>query len=642
MFDLSYLNPQQYKAVVTTEGAVLVVAGAGTGKTNVLTSRIANIVLSDLCSIDEILAVTFTNKAAREMTQRAVKLLFENNYRVPNSHELWIGTFHSIALRIIRPLYEKFNRTPGFTVIDTSDQIHIIKQILKQSGFNIDRYNPKNILYYISKWKDQSCSIKEISKSISTEFEKVASCIYDSYEANLKSLDVIDFSDILRYSLEIFQFDNDILSYYQNRFKYIMVDEYQDTNVLQYSWLKLLATQHKNLCCVGDDDQAIYGWRGADVENILKFQEDFKKVKVIKLEQNYRSTGNILKAANGVISYNTLRIHKSFYTNTENGLPIMVTHATDPLDEAQIIANIIEMKHRRGYGYNDFSVLVRTASQTKTFEDEFMVLNIPYILSGGIRFYDRKEIKDIIAYLKLLINPNDRTSFERVINIPKRGIGLATINKLYTISDSKNIMLSKASEILGNERILEFFTLLEKWKTAMSKCALPALVSRIVTESEYYTILKNQELIGHGDKMHVESKLEILDNLMFALTQYNSVQSFLDYVSLGEDTSNPKYQDSVNITTIHAAKGLEYKTVFIPGLEDGILPHQRSIEEGRKGIEEERRLFYVALTRAKKEVFITICDNRMLFQNATSLGKAVHTKVSRFLENVPHECLTRF
>lgn len=631
MFVQSGLNKQQQLAVSITDGAVLVVAGAGTGKTKVITSRIANIVLSGRCSLNEILAVTFTNKAAREMTQRTIDLLAKNGYELANVHNLWIGTFHSNALKIIRPLFEEFDRRENFDVIKNSEQVKIIKQLMHCKGFNDTIFNPKDVLFTITNWKENCLE----PKSAKNEIENIALKIADYYEEELKRLNVIDFSDILKHSIEIFKKNPEVLQYYQKKFKYIMVDEYQDTNASQYMWLRLLSLGHGNICCVGDDDQSIYAWRGADINNILNFNKDFRATKIIKLEQNYRSTGNILKAASGVIAHNKARIEKTFKTDQKDSLPIMLSRASDPEDEAQIIANIIVMKLKHGYKYSDFAVLVRTAIQTRAIEDELMSRKIPYVLSDGTRFYERTEVKDIVAYLKLLVNPNDEISFKRIVNVPRRGIGSATISKLYELAIERDIPIADAAIISGNKKLVDFFNKMSEWRNLMRTVPFHKLATTILDQSGYMEMINSMP--------ENDEKLIIIDDLMMTLKQYSSVREFLDYVGLATDNPIDK-RNSVSVSTIHAAKGLEYDVVFIPGMEEGILPHQKSLRE-RNGIEEERRLFYVALTRAKKEVFITMCDYRPMYgisTNRYTQKNVFDTRISRFVMELPHDCIRWF
>ena len=639
MFDLSTLNKEQKEAVQQTEGAVLVLAGAGTGKTRVLTSRIAYIVSQGLCQINEILAVTFTNKAAREMKERAINLLNQSNALFYTGGEnLWIGTFHALALRIIRPHHDLFRRTSNFTIIDADDQLRLIKKISTEYGIDDKKHTPKQIAYYINRWKDQ-CHGPEEARKMALKFtaEAVAADLYQSYQTMLESLDAIDFGDILKISIEIFKNHQDILERYQEKFKYIMVDEYQDTNAAQYIWLKLLSMGYGNLCCVGDDDQSIYSWRGADVGNILKFDQDFKNPTIIRLGQNYRSTKNIIKAASGLISNNSMRMKKEFWTDEEAGLPIIIKALMNPVEEARFIASLVENKNRNGIKLSDMAILVRATFQTRAFEERFIAEGIPYTVVGGMKFYERKEVKDAVAYLKLVINPDDGISFERIVNLPKRGIGPTSINKFYALSREKSISLPKAakeiaqsSNSVSNTKLLKFFDQIESWRKDIESLDPSDLMQKILDESGYITMLKESKTIEN------EARLETLDELIKALQEFEDVKEFLDYISLVMDNSNSASHETLTISTIHAAKGLEYHTVFIPGFEENILPHQRSIsEKGEIGIEEERRLCYVAVTRAKKEAYITFCNRRGMYGSFNP----VYTSPSRFLQDFPKSCI---
>ncbi|MDR0744836.1 MAG: UvrD-helicase domain-containing protein, partial [Holosporales bacterium] len=635
MSNFESLNKEQKEAVQETEGAVLVLAGAGTGKTKVLTSRIAYIVSQKLCGIDQILAVTFTNKAAKEMKERSINLLTESAPFALDYSMMWIGTFHSLALRIIRPFYEKFKRTSNFSIIDSDDQIRIIKKIMKENEIDDKKYNPKSIAYYINRWKDQCKSVVE-ARNFVTKFtnEEIAHKIYSSYQPMLEYLDAIDFGDILMYCVDIFKYNSDILLRYQDKFKYIMVDEYQDTNIVQYMWLKLLSAKHGNICCVGDDDQSIYSWRGADVGNILKFEKDFKNAKVICLGQNYRSTKNILKVANTLISNNSLRMKKNFWTEGEIGLPVIIKSLDNPRAEASFISSLIENKYKNGTKFNEIAILVRATFQTRAFEERFIAIGIPYNISGGLKFYERKEIKDAVAYLRIIVNPDDGLAFERIINIPKRGIGITTINKFYTISKEENISIpaaakkfSEHSSSVAGMKLVEFFNSISIWRENLQHYPPSELMQKVLDESGYLKMLKESKALED------EARLETLEELSSALTEFETVSEFLDYISLVLDNSAMADQDRVLISTIHAAKGLEYRTIFIPGFEEDILPHKKSIDEkGELGIEEERRLFYVAITRAKKEAYITMCNRRSTFGNYEIKQ---YVSPSRFLYDLP-------
>lgn len=630
LFDISTLNDRQLEAVEATDGAVLVLAGAGTGKTRVLTSRIAYIVDRGLCDIGSILAVTFTNKAANEMKERALSMLgsrYESYGYGGGNNNLWIGTFHSLALKIIRPNHEKFNRSANFSIIDGDDQVRIIRKILKDSNLDDKKYSPRGMAFYINRWKGLTYSPDAAKTTVKKHTnEEIAVRVYDIYTDVLASLDAIDFEDILMYCNEIFKNYPEILSYYQEKFKYIMVDEYQDTNASQYKWLKLLSMKHKNICCVGDDDQSIYSWRGADVENILSFEKDFAGAKVVRLEQNYRSTGNILKTANGLIANNTGRMKKSLWTEAENGLPVLVKSLMNPSEESSFIANLIENKHNNGIEYNDMAILVRAAFQTRSFEERFLILGIPYKIIGGLRFYERREVKDVIAYLRLAINIDDGVAFERVVNLPKRGIGSTSINKFYSTAREQAISLSAAAKLVLPSKLKDFFSMIERWNEMIETTEPCEMVKTVIEESGYIRMLKEKNTLED------EARIETLKELVTALKDFEKIKDFLDYVSLVLDNNDQATFEKVTISTIHAAKGLEYRTVFIPGFEENILPHQKALEEkGDLGIEEERRLCYVAITRAKKEAYITFCHTRGSYYQTPWQ----RTSPSRFLADLP-------
>ena len=641
MFGLSSLNKEQREAVQTTEGAVLVLAGAGTGKTRVLTSRLAYIVSQNLCRINEILAVTFTNKAANEMKERSVNLLNQSGKFEYSSEKLWIGTFHSLALRIIRPYHDLFKRGANFSIIDASDQIRLLKKVATEYKMDDKKHTPKQVAFYINRWKDKCCNPDDAKRGAPRfTAEAIAANLYQPYQDMLESLDAIDFGDILKISIELFKQNQEILQKYQKKFKYIMVDEYQDTNTAQYIWLRLLAIGHGNICCVGDDDQSIYSWRGADVGNILKFDQDFKNPTIIRLGQNYRSTKNIIQAASGLIANNSMRMKKEFWTEEENGMPVMVKALMHPGEEARFIAALIENKHRHGLQYRDIAILVRATFQTRVFEERFLAEGIPYIVVGGMKFYERKEVKDAIAYLRLVVNPDDSVAFERIVNLPKRGIGTTSINKFYALSREKSISLPKAalmiaesSKSTSSTKLLKFFEQINSWRQEFETLAPADLMHKILKESGYIAMLQESKILED------EARLETLDELVKSLEEFDDLKEFLDYVSLVMDKTNTNNYDTLTISTIHAAKGLEFNTVFIPGFEENILPHQKSIcEKGEIGIEEERRLCYVAITRAKREAYITFCNRRGAFGSSTQ----TYTSPSRFLKDLPKSCVKLF
>jgi DNA helicase-2/ATP-dependent DNA helicase PcrA len=566
------------------------------------------------------------------MKERAMHLLQDST--LSRKDDLWIGTFHSLALRMLRPHHDKINRSSKFSILDSDDQLRIIKKVLKDANWDDGKYPPKSIAYHINRWKDLLLSPNAVSGHAKKyTSEEIAARVYDFYEKTLTSLDAIDFGDILMYCIDVFKRNQDVLNFYQEKFKYIMVDEYQDTNTAQYMWLRLLSMYRENICCVGDDDQSIYSWRGADIGNILRFEHDFKKARIIRLEQNYRSTANILKTASSIVAHNHGRMGKNLWTESENGLPVIVKSLSDPANEASFIANLIENKKKNGTPYSEISILVRAAFQTRAFEERFLSVGIPYKIIGGLRFYERKEVKDIVAYLRLIVNPNDGIAFERVVNLPKRGIGIGTINKLYAIAKEKGISFTDAAKMVAGEKLIYFFDMVEKWRKEMPLLSPANAVNVVMKESGYMDMLKQ------GNPTDCESRIETIKELINALQGFENVEDFLEYVSLVLDNNDQIVSEKVIISTIHAAKGLEYQTVFIPGFEENIMPHQKAIEEkGDFGIEEERRICYVAITRAKKEAYITFCNTRGSFFR-DSFWQRVNP--SRFLNDLPR-ANTRF
>jgi DNA helicase-2/ATP-dependent DNA helicase PcrA len=532
---------------------------------------------------------------------------------------------------MIRPHHEKFERSANFTIMDSDDQQRIIKKIMREHNFDYKRYPAKAVAYYINRWKDLG-NVYRVPPHNGKDFmnsEEIARKIYEDYQRMLRSLDAVDFGDILAYCIDIFKNHTEILSHFQSHFKYIMVDEYQDTNVAQYMWLRLLAMSHGNICCVGDDDQAIYSWRGADVGNILKFSSDFKEAKIIRLGKNYRSTKNILKTASGLISNNSMRMQKAFWTDEEAGLPVMIKALSNPAEEAHFIASLIANKNECGIEFKDMAILVRATFQTRAFEERFLAIGIPYRVVGGIKFYERKEVKDAVAYLRLVVNPDDGIAFERIVNVPKRSIGTTTINKFYTRAKEEGISLPEAA--LDSSKLTGFFEALERWKRDVSEMSVRELMEKILDESGYMAMLRESRNIDD------EARLETLDELLKGLDGFQSAADFLEYISLVLDNAdNSASQNNVTISTIHAAKGLEYRTIFIPGFEENIIPQRRALEEnGGMGVEEERRLCYVAITRAREEVYITLCNKRGAYEQ---YGMQYSTP-SRFLENLPRDSI---
>lgn len=619
------LNPEQADAVATTEGALLVLAGAGTGKTRVLTTRITHILGERKAFPSQILAVTFTNKAAREMRDRIEKQL------EGTSDGLWLGTFHAIAAKILRRHAECVGLTRDFQIIDMEDQARLIKQLLRD--FNIDdkKNSPKLFSYLVGRFKDKAYSVKNIPSHENSGFaDGRLLTLYDEYQKRLKQLNACDFGDLLLYNIELFNNHPEVYAEYLNKFKYILVDEYQDTNVAQYIWLRLLAKGSGNICCVGDDDQSIYGWRGAEVTNILKFDKDFVGAKIIRLEQNYRSTNHILSAATQLISNNAERHGKSLWTNVTGGNKIKLSSFYDDREEARYIAEEIEyLKHP----LSEVAILVRAGYQTRCFEESFNYLRIPYRIIGGLKFYERAEIKDVLAYMRVIINRNDDLAFERIINTPRRGVGGTSIQNMYLNSRSKQISLyTSAIEMIESgvlkgkvaTALLDLFNNFGRWREMLKTMPHWQVIDNMLLESGYIEMWKTE---GTDES---RERLDNIKELVRTLEDYNDLTEYLEHVSLVSDADNISDDEKVSIMTMHAAKGLEFKTVFLAGWEEAIFPSQKSIDEsGQKGIEEERRLAYVGITRAKENLHVSYCNNRRIY------GSFQTTFPSRFIDELP-------
>ncbi|MCC8377910.1 MAG: DNA helicase PcrA [Rickettsia endosymbiont of Graphium doson] len=634
---LHSLNEQQQKAVLHTEGPLLLLAGAGTGKTKVLTSRIANIIHQNLASPQNILAVTFTNKAAKEMQERVHNLV--------SSYGLNIGTFHSMAARILRDQIEHLNLglNSRFTIINQDDQLRLIKDIVKLKNIDTKKYVPKLIHIVISRWKDQGLLPNKLSSSdTNLPLQRVAKLVYEEYQQNLLISNVVDFGDLLLYNNELFIKNPEILKYYQEKYRYILIDEYQDTNVVQYLWARMLASLSKNICCVGDDDQSIYGWRGAEVGNILRFEKDFLNATIIKLEQNYRSTLPILAAASNVINNNKNRHGKTLWTDKESGEKIKIISCWNDKEEARYIASEIARLVREGrYSAGNIAILVRAGFQTRSFEEAFINSAMSYKIIGGLRFYERMEIRDVLAYIRIALNQNDNLALERIINVPKRAIGAATLNKIKTYAIEKNISnFAAIKEMLEDgeiktksyETLKDLVTKISNWHERFSFDAPINVTKAILDDSGYLEMLqeeKTEEALG---------RIENINEMLRAIAEFNDIHDFIEHSSLvmENEVLETNYGGSVTIMTLHGAKGLEFDVVFLPGWEEGVFPSQRSLdEEGEKGLEEERRIAYVGITRAKKELYITHAESRKIFY------EIVRSYPSRFLAEIPEEIIIR-
>ncbi len=610
---LENLNDVQKEAVETIEGPLLILAGAGTGKTKVLTTRVVNIINKQAAYPSEILCVTFTNKAAFEMKDRIHKMLSD----IP-IHSMWIGTFHSIGLRILRRHFAEAGLKPNFIILDPDDCERIIKQILIDHNVDVKKHSPKYIANTISTLKDKNITVSNFPVSLDDIYGTMSlSQIYNIYNNRLKAVNSVDFGDLLQLCVNLFIQFPDIVDFWQSKFKFVLVDEYQDTNLLQYTFIKILAAKYHNLCCVGDDDQSIYSWRGAEVENILRFEKDFKGAKVLRLEQNYRSINPILKAASSLISANTKRWKKTLWTDKEDKNTVKLFEANSSKDEAQFICDkILEFK-KEGAPYKDNAILVRAAYQTRELEERLQFNGIDYQLIGGLSFYDRAEVKDTIAHLRLLNQKYDDMAFLRIINNPKRGLGESALNKIREIANTNNTSLYLASEFILGQGILSAKQdhALNEFVSAFTKVEQnQGLKLREITEN----ILKNTGYLNMYEiegTTEAKDRIENIKELYRALDSYSSLEEFLESVSLRVDTEDEEGNDNkVCIMTLHRAKGLEFNCVFLPGWEEGILPNQRALDEGgEKSLEEERRLAYVGITRAKKKLFVSYCKSRNMY-----------------------------
>ena len=624
------LNEKQQEAVLHLDGPLLIVAGAGSGKTKVLTSRIAHIIRSHKAFSSQILAVTFTNKAAKEMQLRVSKLLRKEATGLP-----WLGTFHSISAKILRKHADAVGLKSNFTIIDQDDQVRLIKNICKAENIDIKKISPKYILAIIDKWKNKGFYPEDVVLKKNDTLQKSFLKIYEIYQKKLINLNSTDFSDLILHSVKIFKNYQDIATIYSKKFKYILVDEYQDTNFIQSEWLKYLSVTNMNLCCVGDDDQSIYSWRGAEIKNFLDFDKTYKDTKIIRLEKNYRSTQNILNVASALIANNQNRVGKTLYTNQEKGELITLDCFRNVKDEAIEISSTIE-KYKKKNSLNEIAILVRAIFQTREFEERFLKVGIPYRIIGGIKFYERAEIKDCIAYLRCIHQPMDDLSFERIINVPKRSIGDTTIKNISEFSKKNNLSLEiSAKKLIEMNKIKPktkvglstLLNLLEKWRYELrKKVNHNKLLQIVLDESGYSEMLKNKKDLEN------ENRLENIKELLSAMKEFDNLESFLEHVALATSLDQDWETEKVNLMTLHASKGLEFDIVYLPGWEEGLFPHQKSIEEkGENGLEEERRLAYVGITRAKKVAKISFSMNRF-YQ-----GDWMDSMASRFVDELPDE-----
>ncbi len=632
---LDGLNEAQAVAVQALDGPVLVLAGAGTGKTRVLTTRMAHILSTGRAWPSQILAVTFTNKAANEMRERVADLVGQAVESMP-----WMGTFHSIGAKILRRHAELVGLRSNFTILDTDDQIRLIKQLIVADNIDEKRWPAKQFATIIDNWKNKGLTPDRLTAEDAYAFaDGRAVKLYAAYQKRLTTLNAADFGDLLLLCITLFTENPDILSDYQQRFKYLLVDEYQDTNVAQYLWLRLLAQTHHNICCVGDDDQSIYGWRGAEVGNILRFEEDFPGAQIIRLERNYRSTKHILGAASGLISANQSRLGKTLWTDANGGEKVRVIGLWDGGEEARIVGEIIEESNRKGTSYNEMAILVRAGFQTREFEERFMTIGVPYRVIGGHKFYERREIRDALAYLRVINQPDDDLAFERIFNVPKRGLGEVAAQALHTLSRKQGIPILQAGKLLCESDDLR----------AKARNSLRHLVQNFVRWSQLKDEIPHTELAeivldesGYTEMWQLDKsadapgRLDNLQELIHAMEPFENLAGFLEHVSLAMDIDDIAADDKVNVMTLHSAKGLEFDTVFLPGWEEGLFPHQRALDEGgTNALEEERRLAYVGLTRARENAIICASANRRVFNEWRA------SLPSRFIDELPEDHVAR-
>ena len=631
---INNLNKEQKDAVLSTEGPNLIVAGAGSGKTRVLTTRLIHIIEKKKAFPNQILCVTFTNKAAKEMQNRVIQNLKGSSNAIP-----WLGTFHSISVKLLRRHAEALEYKSNFTILDTDDQKKLIRNIVKAEDLDAKKFSPQLIMYHIDQWKNKGFLPEDVRIEKSSTIIKSILKVYKIYQAKTKDLNAFDFGDLILFSVKLFEEHKDIREIYQNNFKYILVDEFQDTNFIQNKWLNLLVNKNQNICCVGDDDQSIYSWRGAEIKNFLTFDKIYKNCKVFKLEQNYRSTKNILQTASNLISNNSNRVGKNLWSSANQGVLVKLNCYRSGIEEAQGISDIIEKKIKKKYSLNDVAILVRAIYQTREFEERFLQIGIGYRVLGGIKFYERAEIKDAVSYLRIVNQKFDDLALERVIGAPKRGVGDNSINQIYSFG--KNNKLSLEDSIIKliekgdfkpkiKTSLTQLINMIHKWRRDSLHMKHFDLLKLILDESGYSSMLKNKKDLEN------ENRLENLKELLRAMQDYDNLQTFLEHVALATSIDQEWEGAKINLMTMHAAKGLEFDVVFLPGWEEGLFPHQKSLEEkGDFALEEERRLAYVGITRAKKEAFLSFAMKRAYH------GDWMDALPSRFINEIPEESVEK-
>ncbi len=625
---LEGLNEPQHDAVMAIDGPVLVLAGAGTGKTRVLTTRLGHLLATGKAAPWNILSVTFTNKAAKEMQDRVAKVIGRP------VEGMWIGTFHSVCVKILRRHAELVGLQSNFTILDTDDQIRLLKQLTQAEGIDDKRWPARQLAGLIDRWKNKALTPDRIPEAEGAAYANgLGAKFYGLYQARLKVLNACDFGDLLMHVITIFQKNPDILKKYHQQFKYILVDEYQDTNVSQYLWLRLLSQSTQNICCVGDDDQSIYGWRGAEVGNILRFSDDFKDAKVVRLEQNYRSTGHILASASALITANENRLGKTLWTDKDNGEKVTVKGVWDGPEEARAICDEIDSLQSKSYPLSEIAILVRTGFQMREFEERLITLGVPYRVIGGPRFYERAEIRDVMAYLRVIAQPDDDLAFERIVNVPKRGLGTATVQKVHHLARAHEISMTRAArQITGldelrpaaRKSLTNLMDDFDRWRGLLHSHSHVEVTEMLLEESGYMEMWQNDK------SPDAAGKLENVKELASAMGEFENLGGFLEHISLVMENSQNDTDQKVSLMTLHAAKGLEFNTVFLPGWEEGLFPNQRALDEtGLKGLEEERRLAYVGITRAKQKAYIYFAGSRQMF------GQWQSNLPSRFIDELP-------
>ena len=627
---LENLNKEQKEAVLSTEGPNLIVAGAGSGKTRVLTTRLAHIINSKKAWSNQILCVTFTNKAAKEMQSRVLKYISEKSTAVP-----WLGTFHSISVKFLRRHAEAIGLKGNFTIIDTDDQKKIVRNICKAEEIDAKKITPQFILSFIDKWKNKGLLPEDINEEKFTGLEKSIFKVYKIYQSKIRDLNACDFGDLILYCVKLFENNSEIRLIYKNNFKYILVDEFQDTNFIQNKWLNLLVNENQNICCVGDDDQSIYSWRGAEIKNFLTFDTIYKNCKIFKLEQNYRSTKNILATASTLISHNNGRVEKKLWSSAQQGEKVKLNCYQTGREEAEAISDIAEKKLKNKYSLNDVAILVRAIYQTREFEERFLKVGLGYRVLGGTKFYERAEVKDAVAYLRIINQKYDDLALERVIGSPRRGVGESTLNQLHSFGSQNKLCLEdsiKKNLETNNLKpkmktsLTQLTRMIDKWRLDSNTNKHYDLLKIVLDESGYSEMLKNKKDIEN------ENRLENIKELLRAMHDYDNLQSFLEHVALATSIDKEWEGEKINLMTMHAAKGLEFDVVFLPGWEEGLFPHQKSLEEkGDLALEEERRLAYVGITRAKKEAYLSFAMKRSYH------GEWMDALPSRFVNEMPDE-----